>query len=47
MGHAGAIVSAGKGSGESKVAALTRAGATVVDLPSEIGSALRGRGVNP
>lgn len=47
MGHAGAIVSAGKGSGESKVDALTRAGATVVDLPSGIGDALRARGVLP
>ena len=47
MGHAGAIVSAGKGSGESKVDALTRAGATVVDLPSGIGAALRARGVHP
>jgi succinyl-CoA synthetase alpha subunit len=46
MGHAGAIVSAGKGSGESKVDALTLAGATVVDLPSGIGAALRARGVS-
>lgn len=41
MGHAGAIVSGGRGSGESKVRALTEAGATVVDLPSEIPEALR------
>lgn len=41
MGHAGAIVSAGRGSGESKVSALRAAGATVVDLPSQIGAALR------
>lgn len=47
MGHAGAIVSAGRGSGESKVGALTAAGATVVDLPSGIGDALRARGVLP
>lgn len=47
MGHAGAIVSAGRGSGESKVDALTAAGATVVDLPSGIGDALRARGVLP
>lgn len=45
MGHAGAIVSSGRGSGESKVDALRSAGATVVDLPSEIGNALRARGV--
>ncbi|MFC4004011.1 CoA-binding protein [Prauserella oleivorans] len=47
MGHAGAIVSAGKGSGASKVDALTAAGATVVDLPSGIGAALRAAGVSP
>jgi len=40
MGHAGAIVSGGRGEGESKVRALTAAGATVVDLPSEIPAAL-------
>lgn len=45
MGHAGAIVSAGRGSGESKVEALRAAGATVVDLPSQIGPALRAHGV--
>lgn len=47
MGHAGAIVSAGRGSGKSKVDALTSAGAVVVDLPSGIGAALRGAGVPP
>lgn len=47
MGHAGAIVSAGLGSGESKAVALTAAGATVVDLPSGIGDALRAAGVHP
>jgi succinyl-CoA synthetase alpha subunit len=47
MGHAGAIVSAGKGSGTSKVDALTAAGATVVDLPSGIGDALRDKGILP
>ncbi len=47
MGHAGAIVSGGSGSGESKVAALTAAGATVVDIPSEVGPALRALGVVP
>lgn len=40
MGHAGAIVAGGRGDGESKVRALTAAGATVVDLPSEIPAAL-------
>lgn len=47
MGHAGAIVSAGRGSGESKVDALTAAGARVVDLPSQIGDALRAADVRP
>jgi succinyl-CoA synthetase alpha subunit len=47
MGHAGAIVAGGRGSGESKVAALRRAGATVVDLPSGIGAALREFGIQP
>ena len=41
MGHAGAIVMGNKGSGESKVAALTGAGARVLDTPSEVGTALR------
>jgi succinyl-CoA synthetase alpha subunit len=41
MGHAGAIVTGDRGSGASKVRALTAAGATVVDLPSQIGEALR------
>lgn len=40
MGHAGAIVTGGRGEGESKVRALTTAGATVVDLPSQIPAAL-------
>lgn len=47
MGHAGAIVTGDRGSGESKVRALTEAGATVVDIPSQVGPALRDRGVTP
>lgn len=46
MGHAGAIVTGNRGSGESKVEALTEAGAVVVDIPSQIGPALQGLGVN-
>ncbi|HYY00763.1 MAG TPA: sigma factor-like helix-turn-helix DNA-binding protein [Mycobacterium sp.] len=45
MGHAGAIVTGDRGSGESKVRALTEAGAVVVDVPSAIGPALRSLGV--
>jgi succinyl-CoA synthetase alpha subunit len=45
MGHAGAIVTGGRGSGESKVRALSEAGAVVVDVPSAFGEALRLLGV--
>lgn len=44
MGHAGAIVSGGKGSAAAKMAALAAAGALVVDVPSRIASALRDLG---
>jgi succinyl-CoA synthetase alpha subunit len=47
MGHAGAIVTGSRGSGESKVQALTEAGAIVVDVPSQIGAALEHLGVRP
>ena len=40
MGHAGAIISGGKGTAQSKVDALTKAGATVVMNPTEIGAAM-------
>lgn len=40
MGHAGAIVTSGRGDGESKVRTLTAAGVTVVDLPSQVAGAL-------
>ena len=40
MGHAGAIISGGKGTDQSKMDALTKAGATVVMNPTEIGAAM-------
>ncbi len=41
MGHAGAIVSGGRGTAEAKVAALRRAGVEVVDLPTDLGAAMK------
>lgn len=41
MGHAGAIVSGGRGSVQGKVTALTRAGALTAAKPSEVGLLLR------
>jgi succinyl-CoA synthetase alpha subunit len=40
MGHAGAIITGGKGTGASKVAALRAAGVTVVATPSDMGLAM-------
>lgn len=45
MGHAGAIVSGGAGTAESKRQALTEAGILVADSPSQIPALLRGAGV--
>ena len=40
MGHAGAIISAGKGTAAGKIEALRNAGAEIADTPDEIGEAL-------
>src|SRR5271163_3498516 len=40
MGHAGAIISGGEGSAETKIAALRDAGITVADSPATIGQAM-------
>ncbi len=41
MGHAGAIISRGKGTAESKVKALEEAGVKVASYPYEIPSLLK------
>ncbi|MBI3394324.1 MAG: succinate--CoA ligase subunit alpha [Spirochaetia bacterium] len=41
MGHAGAIISGGKGTATSKMAAMRDAGITVVESPADIGAAMK------
>jgi succinyl-CoA synthetase alpha subunit len=41
MGHAGAIISGGKGTAAEKMTALTAAGIRVVDTPADIGQAMK------
>jgi len=40
MGHAGAIISGGKGTAEAKKAAFVEAGIVVAETPSDMGTAL-------
>jgi succinyl-CoA synthetase alpha subunit len=41
MGHAGAIISGGKGTAQSKMAAMRAAGIHVVDSPADIGKTMK------
>jgi len=41
MGHAGAIVSGGKGTAEGKIEAFKNAGVTIADTPADMGEAMQ------
>lgn len=45
MGHAGAIISGGRGTAEAKIAAFESAGVPVADRPDEIPALLRDKGI--